>query len=167
MRKQILAVMLAAAIAGSMTACAGKGNTNQTEQTTEAKETVSDPLEILQAVWDKFPENDRFAAAGGDMTEENMVDNGPGRFGSENAAEGFHGTTSDGKQADAKENNRNQIDARDSCINKERHAHRADQRERRADAHTQNHLIRVLDVGNIGSQACYQSGRAELINVRK
>lgn len=85
MRKQILAVMLAAAIAGSMTACAGKGNTNQTEQTTEAKETVSDPLEILQAVWDKFPENDRFEAAGGDMTEENMVDNGPGRFGIENA----------------------------------------------------------------------------------
>ena len=38
-------------------------------------------LALLQKVWAAYPEDDKFAAAGGDYSEEHMVDGGPGIYG--------------------------------------------------------------------------------------
>jgi hypothetical protein len=38
-------------------------------------------LALLQKVWAAYPENEKFAAAGGDYSEEHMVEDGPGIFG--------------------------------------------------------------------------------------
>ena len=38
-------------------------------------------LALLQKAWAAYPEDDKFAAAGGDYSEEHMVDGGPGIYG--------------------------------------------------------------------------------------
>lgn len=63
--KKIIALVLAAVMLLSFAAC--KGGTK-----------VKEPVEILNAVWEKYEENERFFSVGGDYG--NMVDNAPAAY---------------------------------------------------------------------------------------
>lgn len=79
--KKILAIVLAALLTLSLAACAG--NKTPTDSNTSSVESA---LALLTAVWDSYNEDDKFPVAGGDMTEENMSMDGPGKFGVEDGA---------------------------------------------------------------------------------
>ena len=51
----------------------------------EIGDNSSAPLDILNTVWGSYGDDEKFAAAGGDMSEENMTMDGPGKFGLEDA----------------------------------------------------------------------------------
>lgn len=53
--------------------------------TKDEESSVKDALEILQTVWNSYDEDEKFSAAGGDMTEENMATDAPGKFGTGDA----------------------------------------------------------------------------------
>lgn len=74
--KRILAVLMAAVLMLSLAACGTNGGGN-------TESTITSPLEILDTVWAAYPEAEKFAVAGGDMTEENMNMEGPGVYGLE------------------------------------------------------------------------------------
>ena len=46
---------------------------------------ASNALELLTAVWNSYGEDDKFPVAGGDLSEENMSMEGPGKFGLDDA----------------------------------------------------------------------------------
>ncbi len=90
--KKVFALLLTAALLLALAACGTKAPTNDSdasvsEQPTEAVETVSDPLELLETVWASYTEDEKFPSAGGDMTEENMRDGAPGVYGIADASE--------------------------------------------------------------------------------
>lgn len=59
-----------------LTGCAGmQGSAGSTQQ-----DAPEDALELLRSVWDSYEENEKFAAAGGDYSEENQKMDEPGRF---------------------------------------------------------------------------------------
>lgn len=59
-----------------LTGCAGmQGGAGSTQQ-----DAPEDALELLRSVWDSYEENEKFAAAGGDYSEENQKMDEPGRF---------------------------------------------------------------------------------------
>ena len=81
--KKILPILLAAVLILSLAACGG----NKTEKPNEAGEgTVKSSLELLTTVWSSYGDDEKFPAAGGDMSEENMSMDGPGKFGVADAA---------------------------------------------------------------------------------
>ena len=71
--KKILALVLAMIMVLSFAAC---GNTATEEPSGETEVTVGSALEILETVWAKFGEDEKFFSMGGDY--DNMVDNAPG-----------------------------------------------------------------------------------------
>ena len=74
MKKSLMAA-LAVLLLAALTACGGKN---------AAKENgIADSLELLKTVWESWPEDQAFSAAGGDSEE--MVMDGPGSFSTENA----------------------------------------------------------------------------------
>ena len=74
MKKSLMAA-LAVFLLAALTACGGKN---------AAKENgIADSLELLKTVWESWPEDQAFSAAGGDSEE--MVMDGPGSFSTENA----------------------------------------------------------------------------------
>lgn len=87
--KRILALMVSLTLVFALTAC-GEKNIIQdpepvgggTDSVTEnSEETVSaDPQELLTAVWDSYGEDEKFPVVGGDLSEENVTDNAPGKF---------------------------------------------------------------------------------------
>ena len=70
--KKLVALMLAAALAVSVTACGGGTNTETTKDDTEGKKAV----DILTDVYAAYEEDEKFSIAGGDY--ENMVMAAPG-----------------------------------------------------------------------------------------
>lgn len=70
--KKLVALMLAAALAVSVTACGGGINTETTKDDTEGKKAV----DILTDVYAAYEEDEKFSIAGGDY--ENMVMDAPG-----------------------------------------------------------------------------------------
>lgn len=79
--KKLLSIFLAAILTFSLVACtAGE----KTESSSSAAE-VASALELLANVWESYEEDEKFAAAGGDMSEENMTMNGPGKFSTKDA----------------------------------------------------------------------------------
>lgn len=74
--KRIIAVLMAAMLMLSLVACGGG-----TDTTTAPASTIASPLEILNTVWATYADEEKFPAAGGDMTEENMNMEGPGVYG--------------------------------------------------------------------------------------
>ena len=74
MKKSLMAA-LAVLLLAALSACGGKN---------AAKENgIADSLELLKTVWESWPEDQAFSAAGGDSEE--MVMDGPGSFSTENA----------------------------------------------------------------------------------
>ncbi len=92
MKKQFLkrtaAFFLAAVTACSLFACGSPESSGQQGDGQQASDTqqpaeqpaAKDSLEILTVVWDSYGEDEKFAVAGGDMSEENMNAEGPGRY---------------------------------------------------------------------------------------
>lgn len=70
-----LSLILAVSLAGCKKNGGGQADGGQASST--------DPLEVLNTVWESYEDDERFAVAGGDMSEENMTMDGPGTFGLE------------------------------------------------------------------------------------
>ena len=74
--KKIFAMILAVVMVLSMTACGGKDTTETTAP--EATVTVGSALEVLENIWAKYGEDEKFAVIGGNM--ESPVDGAPGNY---------------------------------------------------------------------------------------
>ena len=74
--KKLFSLLLAAAMILSLAACGSKADDNNGGDTAQP----ADALALLNAVWSSYAEDDKFAVSGGDMNEENMVDDAPGNF---------------------------------------------------------------------------------------
>ena len=83
--KKILAALLAVLFAFAFAACGGDGNPGSGSEG-EGENAIGSALGLLTTVWDSYGEEERFAAAGGDMSEENMTMDGPGKFSVSDAA---------------------------------------------------------------------------------
>ena len=70
--KKTIAAGLAIIFALGMVGCAANGNGQGTA------ETAGNPLDVLNKVWDSYTDDEKFPAAGGDMSEANMKDDAPG-----------------------------------------------------------------------------------------
>lgn len=81
--KRILALILAILMIASLVSC-GKKETDEVG--------VATPLDLLNQVWNAYAQEDKFPAAGGDMTEANSNMEGPGVYGLEDK-EGFVAVT--------------------------------------------------------------------------
>lgn len=75
--KKITALVLAVLMLASLGACA---NDNGGASDVEA-------MDLLTTVWNSYPADDKFAAAGGDTSEENSAEDAPGVYSIENADE--------------------------------------------------------------------------------
>lgn len=84
MMKKLVSILLAGTLALSLAACgstsSGTASSGSAGASSAAAETVTDPLALLETVWGSYAEEDKFSAVGGDMTEENMVNGGPGAY---------------------------------------------------------------------------------------
>ena len=78
--KKLIAMFLAALTALSLTACAAKSGAPDASE-------IPDALTILNTVWASYSEDEKFPAAGGDYSEDNMTDGQPGKVGLENASD--------------------------------------------------------------------------------
>ena len=88
--KKIVTLLLAAALLLSLAACGngGKETTANGEETMASQNVESkDPLTVLQTVWASYADDEKFAVAGGDMSEENSKMDEPGVFSLENKEE--------------------------------------------------------------------------------
>lgn len=83
--KRILALFLTSLLTIALAACGGNENSADSDSSTNPSLAES-PLELLNTVWSSYEEDDRFPAAGGDMSEENMTMDAPGKFGVEDTA---------------------------------------------------------------------------------
>lgn len=78
--KKFLAMLLAAVMVFSLTACGGKDADGG-----DGVE-IADALTLLNTVWDSYGDDEKFPAMGGDFSEENMVDGAPGNYGIQDTA---------------------------------------------------------------------------------
>lgn len=69
--KKTIAAVLAIIFALGMVGCAADGSGQGTAETAE------NPLDVLNKVWDSYTDDEKFPAAGGDMSEANMKDDAP------------------------------------------------------------------------------------------
>ena len=76
--KKYLSVLLAVLLILSLAACGGKEKPAAPDTDGSS---VQSALDLLTQVWDSYGEDEKFSAAGGDMTEENMAMDMPGKFG--------------------------------------------------------------------------------------
>lgn len=76
--KKLLSIILAATLALSLTACGGKETSNS--EPGKEQISVTSALELLTTVWNSYPDDDKFPVVGGDMSDENMTTDAPGKF---------------------------------------------------------------------------------------
>lgn len=90
--KKLLAIVLAAVMVLSLAACgktddngsqADNSNISGTENKAPA---ATDSLDLLNKIWATYAEDEKFAAAGGDGTEEHAATDAPGIYSVEDAA---------------------------------------------------------------------------------
>lgn len=87
----LLILSLAACSGGETTASTGGAssnpqNTSSAKDPNQGQSSIKDGVELLTKVWNSHKEDEKFAVAGGDMSEENMTMDAPGKFGVEDAA---------------------------------------------------------------------------------
>jgi len=73
--KKLLSALLALTMVLSLTAC---GGSKAEETTAPAVEAPASALEVLENIWAKYGDEDKFAVIGGDMA--NPVSDGPGSY---------------------------------------------------------------------------------------
>lgn len=97
--KKNLSIILIPLLALSLAACGGnEGNVNNSsdnQSVSDAEESDNEPdeeqvsissaLELLTTVWGSYTDDEKFPVAGGDMSEENMTTDTPGKFGIDDA----------------------------------------------------------------------------------
>ena len=81
--KKFIILLFSIFLAMSLAACGNKTDSRDSSEKTEIK----DAKELLTTVWNSYEEDEKFAIAGGDMTEENMTEDAPGTFGITDADE--------------------------------------------------------------------------------
>lgn len=79
--KKIIALVIMAAMLLSLAGCAQQP---AEEEKTESVE-IASALELLNNTWAGYADDEKFAAAGGDSSEENMTSDAPGKFSTEDA----------------------------------------------------------------------------------
>lgn len=84
--KKIISILLVIMLVVSLAACGANTDDKGGEST------IASPVELLNTVWATYGEEEKFPAAGGDMTEANQNMEGPGVYGLEDA-EGFTAIT--------------------------------------------------------------------------
>lgn len=82
--KKFNKVMIFALLAAMCVMIAGCGK-KEAEEVTPTESTITSALELMTTVWESYAEEDRFSAAGGDLSEENMTMDGPGKYSIEDA----------------------------------------------------------------------------------
>ena len=83
--KKIMATLLTMTLALSLAACGNKPDTSANNSQSESKTSPQDALTLLNTIWDNYKEDEKFPTAGGDMTDENMTVNAPGKFGTDDS----------------------------------------------------------------------------------
>lgn len=83
--KRILAIFLTSLLTLTLAACGGNENSADSDSSND-QSSVKSSLELLTTVWSSYEDDDKFPAAGGDMSEENMTMDGPGKFGIDDTA---------------------------------------------------------------------------------
>ena len=85
--KKIISILLVAILALSLAACgASNGGDHDVNQPNNGTVSFNSALELLTTVWNSYGEDDKFPAAGGDMSEENMSMEGPGKYALDDAS---------------------------------------------------------------------------------
>lgn len=97
--KKFLVILLSALCILSLTACGGskkdpengttdkKSDNQQTSGKDESNQTeIKSPLDLLNTVWGTYKDEEKFSAAGGEMTEDKVVMDAPGEHGVADAA---------------------------------------------------------------------------------
>ena len=86
--KKLLSILLAALLILSLVACSSNNNPGDSDKPNNDSNTgsVSSALDLLNTVWASYGEDEKFPSAGGDMSEENMSMEGPGKFSVEDAS---------------------------------------------------------------------------------
>ncbi len=74
--KRIIALLITVAMAATLTACGTSGGKDGGDAPK-----IESALALLKTVWDGYKEDEKFPAAGGDFSEENMKMDEPGKFG--------------------------------------------------------------------------------------
>lgn len=77
--KKLLSIFLAAMLALSLVACGGKETSNSESDSEQVS--VNSALELLTTVWNSYTDDEKFPVMGGDMSDENMTADAPGKFG--------------------------------------------------------------------------------------
>lgn len=77
--KKLLSIILAAILTLSLTACGGKADANSEPDSEQVS--VNSALELLTTVWNSYTDDEKFPVMGGDMSDENMTTDAPGKFG--------------------------------------------------------------------------------------
>ena len=80
--KKLIAFLLAGVMFLSLAACAAKTD----DQPAAEEDTIADARTLLNTVWASYTEDEKFPAAGGDYSEENMTDGAPGKVGLEDSS---------------------------------------------------------------------------------
>lgn len=84
--KKIISAVMALLLVLSFSAC-GAGVSGNAGASFDAEQpAVKSALELLETVWNSYADDEKFAAAGGDASEENMTMDGPGKFGVSDSA---------------------------------------------------------------------------------
>lgn len=81
--KKLAAILLALALTMGLVAC----TQNNKPESTGGKSGIPDAVTLLTTVWDKFPENEKFSAIGGQIGGSDAKDGAPGAFSLGNADE--------------------------------------------------------------------------------
>lgn len=75
--KKLIAILLAATLLLSLAACTNSNNDTPSDGSPESA------VALLEKVWSNYSDDEKFAAAGGDSSEENAKSDAPGVFSTE------------------------------------------------------------------------------------
>ena len=77
--KRIVSILLCAVLLLSLAACGASAPADADDNA------PASALELLETVWNSYSDDEKFPAAGGDYSEENMRDGAPGNFSMDDA----------------------------------------------------------------------------------
>ncbi len=78
--KKTLAIILTLTLALTLAACAVKQPSDSASDATQESAPAASAKELLDTVWNTYTDDEKFPAAGGDYSEENMTDDAPGNY---------------------------------------------------------------------------------------